>query len=83
MLKTMLAVFSVPLMANAGVHVNLDPLKSAVQSYQPAPQVDVAQLRQAAQTVAAAARLNAEREDPELERVLTNINLMLSQQSTR
>lgn len=83
MLKTMLAVFSVPLLANADIHVNIDPIKSAVASYQAPSQVEVAQLQQAAQMVSSIADMQGQEYDPAFEKTMANVNALIAQQKMR
>jgi len=82
MLKTMIAIFSLPLVANANIHVNLEPLKHVAAAYEPAAGVDTAQLKQAAEAIHTLAAVNAQstEQDPQLAKLMQNINTMLEQQ---
>lgn len=85
MLKTMIAIFSLPLVANANIHINMEPLKHIAAAYEPAASVDTAQLKQAAEAIQTVASLNtqSQEQDPQLARLMQNINTMLEQQQAQ
>ena len=59
MLKTMIAIFSVPLVAQANIHIDLKPLKELVSHQQAMPEMDTAQIQAAVQSISATAGMNA------------------------
>jgi hypothetical protein len=59
MVKTMIAVFALPLVAKADIHVDLKPLKELVVPHQATSDFETTQIRAAVQTISATAHMNA------------------------
>lgn len=58
MIKTMIAIFAVPLVAKADIHIDLKPLKELVVQHQATPEFETTQIRAAVQTISATAHMN-------------------------
>lgn len=58
MIKTMVALFALPLVAKADIHIDLKPLKELVVQRQATPEFDTTQIQAAVQTIGATAHMN-------------------------
>ena len=64
MLKTMIAVFSIPLVAHANIDIDIKPLKEFVVHQTVDEPVDTAQIRAAVKTISVTAQMNMASAEP-------------------